>query len=129
MLAIGSLPYFTGMLFALWGRLALGKDYFVSMGFGAQLFAGHQLITRGPFSIVRHPMDTGLMLAAIGALLMYATWTTLFFVCFAPLLSVRARKEEWVLAAEFGAQWSEYCKQVPMFIPRLMREQRGAADT
>ena len=73
MLALGSLLYFPGMSFTLWGRLVLGKNYFVSTGFGAQLFEGHQLVTRGPFAIVRHPMYSGLILAALGALLLYSS--------------------------------------------------------
>ncbi|HZU87450.1 MAG TPA: isoprenylcysteine carboxylmethyltransferase family protein [Anaerolineaceae bacterium] len=121
MLAFGSLLYFPGMLFVLWGRLTLGKNYFVSTGLGAQLFAGHQLVTRGPFAIVRHPMYTGLALAAFGGLLVYATWTTLLFAFFAPLVSVRARREEAALAAEFGEQWQEYCRCVPAFFPRLKK--------
>ncbi|MDD2922272.1 MAG: isoprenylcysteine carboxylmethyltransferase family protein, partial [Anaerolineales bacterium] len=118
MQALGSLLYFPGMFFVLWGRLALGENYFVSNGFGAQLFEGHQLVTHGPFAIVRNPMYCGLILAAIGALLLYFTWTTLYFACFAPLLIFRARREEAVLSAEFGEQWAEYCKRVPAFIPR-----------
>jgi protein-S-isoprenylcysteine O-methyltransferase Ste14 len=118
-LALGSLLYFPGMTFVLWGRLALGKNYFVSTGFGAQLFAGHQLVTDGPFAIVRHPMYSGLVLAALGALLIYSTWTTLLFVCFAPLTCVRARHEETALAAEFGEKWQEYRRRVPAFFPRL----------
>ena len=121
LLALGSLVYFPGMLFVLWGRLALGKNYFVSTGFGAQLFAGHQLVTSGPFAIVRHPMYTGLILAALGSLLIYPTWTTLLFACFAPMITVRARREETALAAEFGEEWQEYCKRVPAFIPRLIK--------
>jgi protein-S-isoprenylcysteine O-methyltransferase Ste14 len=107
------------MFFVLWGRLALGKNYFVSTGFGAQLFAGHQLVTDGPFAIVRHPMYSGLVLAALGALLIYSTWTTLLFVCFAPLTCFRARHEEAALAAEFGENWREYRRRVPAFLPRL----------
>jgi protein-S-isoprenylcysteine O-methyltransferase Ste14 len=124
MLALGSLLYFPGMFFVLWGRITLGRNYFVSTGFGAQLFAEHQLITSGPFAIVRHPMYAGLMLTAIGALLIYATWTTVFFACFAPLLGVRARNEEGALVAEFGEQWQEYCKRVPRFVPRFRIERR-----
>jgi protein-S-isoprenylcysteine O-methyltransferase Ste14 len=119
MLVLGSLLYFPGMSFALWGRLALGKNYFVSTGFGAQLFADHQLVTSGPFAIVRHPMYTGIILAALGSLLIYLTWTTLLFACFAPLTSVRARREEAALAAEFGERWQAYCKRVPAFVPEL----------
>ncbi len=78
-LLIGSLIYFPGMLLTLWGRLALGGMYFVSTGFGAQLYAGHRLITHGPYAIVRHPMYAGLIAAAIGSLLIYRTWTALIF--------------------------------------------------
>ncbi len=107
------------MVLVLWGRLALGKNYFVSTGFGAQLFAEHQLVTTGPFAIVRHPMYLGLTLAAWGGLLIYATWTTLLFALFAPLTAVRARREETILALAFGEQWREYCQRVPAFVPRL----------
>lgn len=122
MLVFGSLLYFPGMSLTLWGRLALGKNYFVSTGFGAQLFAGQQLVTNGPFAIVRHPMYLGLILAALGSLLIYATWTTLLFAGFAPIITFRARREESVLAAEFGEQWQEYCQRVPAFLPRIRKE-------
>ena len=121
MLAGGSLLYFPGMALLLWGRLALGKNYFVSTGFGAQLFSDQQLVTTGPYRIVRHPMYAGLILSAIGSLLIYTTWTTVFFTCFAPLMLRRARYEEIALSAEFGEQWQEYCKRVPAFIPRLRK--------
>ncbi len=120
-LLIGSLLYFPGMGLALWGRLALGKNYFVSTGLGAQLFADQQLVTRGPFAIVRHPMYTGLILAALGSLLIYHTWTALLLACFSPAFINRARREETILAAEFGAQWQEYCQRVPKWMPRLKR--------
>ena len=122
MLIVGMLLYFPGMAFTLWGRLALGKNYFVSTGFGAQLFEDHQLITSGPFAMVRHPMYAGLILAAIGACLIYMTWTTLYFAFFAPLTLVRAMREEHALAEEFGEQWRDYCKRVPMIFPRVRKE-------
>jgi protein-S-isoprenylcysteine O-methyltransferase Ste14 len=121
MLLLGALLYFPSMFFALWGRLALGKNYFVSTGMGAQLFADQQLVTSGPYALVRHPMYVGLTLAAWGALLIYFTWTTVFFSLFAPMLLLRARREEQVLAAEFGEQWQEYCQRTPAFLPRFFR--------
>ena len=121
MVIVGALLYFPGMAFTLWGRLALGKNYFVSTGFGAQLFEDHQLITSGPFAIVRHPMYVGLILAAMGAVAIYMTWTTLYFALFAPLTLVRAKREEHALAEEFGEQWRDYCKRVPAFIPYLQK--------
>jgi protein-S-isoprenylcysteine O-methyltransferase Ste14 len=125
MLVLGSLLYFPGLGLVLAGRLTLGKQYFVSTGLGAQLFAGHQLITNGPYAIIRHPMYTGVFLTAIGSLLVYFTWTTLFLACFAPLTLLRAWREEKILAAEFGEQWQVYRERVPMFLPGLRRPRRG----
>jgi protein-S-isoprenylcysteine O-methyltransferase Ste14 len=112
------------MALALWARLTLGKNYFASTGLGVQLFADHQLITNGPFAILRHPMYVGIILAGFGSLLLFTTWTTLFLACFAPLTMLRAWREEKVLAAEFGEQWQEYRRRVPMFIPRLKQSRR-----
>lgn len=121
MLALGALLYFPGMLLVLWGRLALGRNYFVSTGFGAQLFANHQLITAGPYAVVRHPMYSGLIIAAIGSLLVYFTWTSLFFALFSPATLLRARREESALSAEFGDAWRAYNRRVPAFIPRIKK--------
>lgn len=125
-LTIGILIYIPGIAFVLWGRLALGKMYFVSTGFGAQLYADHQLVTHGPFAIVRHPMYLGLIASAFGSLLIFRTWTTVLFAFFAPFLLLRARREEQALAAEFGEQWQAYCRRVPAFLPRLRKDRQNA---
>lgn len=117
MLGIGACFLFPGLGLVMWGRLALGRNYFVSTGLGAQVFTDQTLITQGPYAYVRHPMYLGLILAACGSALVYATWTTLLFACFAPGIIVRARREEAVLAVEFGEAWQDYCKRVPAFIP------------
>ena len=120
-LVIGSLLYFPGMALVLWGRLVLGRMYFVSTGFGAQLFADHRLITQGPYSIVRHPMYAGLSIAIVGGLFLYQTWTMVMLLILPIGLSIRARREEQVLAFEFGDEWQQYCKRVPAWIPHLWR--------
>ena len=120
-LILGCLLYLPGLIFLLWGRLELGRNYYVSTSMGAQLFADHQLVTSGPYAIVRHPMYAGLMLAAWGALLIYVTWTTVYFAVTAPFLILRARREEVVLAREFGDRWREYCRRVPLIFPRFWR--------
>jgi protein-S-isoprenylcysteine O-methyltransferase Ste14 len=118
LLIAGSLIYFPGIALVLLGRLALGKMYFVSTSFGAQLYADHKLVTIGPFAIVRHPMYLGLVTAALGSLLLYQTWTALAYAVFAPFVLRRAHREELALAAEFGQEWIDYCRRVPAFIPR-----------
>lgn len=117
-LVLGTLLYFLGLALVLWGRLTLGEMYNVSSGFGVQLYRSHRLITRGPYAIVRHPMYVGVLLTGLGGLLIYRTWT--FMVVVATFLGLirRARREEQALAAEFGAAWEAYCRQVPAWFPR-----------
>lgn len=116
----GALLYFPGLALTLWGRLALGEMYNVSSSFGAQLYAGHRLVTTGPYALVRHPMYLGILFAGAGGLLLYRTWTFLFVLTHFPALFVRARREEQVLAVEFGQQWEDYCRRVPGWRPRLL---------
>lgn len=116
-LFLGSLLYFPGLAFVLWGRLALGKQYFVSLTMGAQLHANHRLITTGPFALVRHPMYLGILMTGLGGLLIYRTWTWVFVALNFVGLVARAWREEQVLSAEFGSQWQAYSRQVPALIP------------
>lgn len=122
LVVIGALLYFPGLSLVLWGRLTLGKNYFVSTGLGAQVFADQQLVTSGPYAIIRHPIYVGVLLAAWGSLLIYATWTTVYFAVFGPVVLLRSKREEAALAAEFGEQWQAYCKDVPAFLPRRRGE-------
>jgi protein-S-isoprenylcysteine O-methyltransferase Ste14 len=123
-LAAGALIYFPGLAFTLWGRLVLGRMYFVSTSIGAQLYADHKLVTSGPYAIVRHPMYLGLIAAALGSLLLYQAWTTAAFVIFAPFLILRARREEQALSAEFGEAWQAYAVRVPTILPDWKRKRR-----
>ncbi len=124
--ALGALLYFPGMLLALWGRIELGRNYFASTALAVRLFEDHQLVMTGPFAIVRHPMYLGLVMAAVGSVPMYFTWTTLFFALCAPFLYMRAQTEERVLAAEFREAWWTYCERVPMLIPSFLRRKERA---
>jgi protein-S-isoprenylcysteine O-methyltransferase Ste14 len=116
---IGGLLYFLGLTFVLWGRLTLGTFYNVSSSFGAPLFTNHQLITRGPYSLIRHPMYMGIFITGIGGIFLYRTWTLLFITLNMLGLIIRARREEQALGKEFGEQWQEYCRRVPAFFPRI----------
>jgi len=120
-LVCGSLLFFPGLVLVVWGRLTLGKLYDVSSSFGARLHVDHQLVTHGPYALVRHPVYLGVLLAGLGGLLIYRTWTFVMLVFIFPSLLMRARREEALLAAEFGRQWLAYKQKVPGWIPRLYR--------
>lgn len=118
-LAAGVALYAGGLALIAAGRCALGSMYNVSSALGAQLYAGHRLVTTGPFAVVRHPMYAGALAWAVGAVLLYRTWAVLLILAHMPVLWVRARREEAVLAREFGESWQAYRRQVPSGVPGL----------
>lgn len=78
-------------------------------------------MTSGPYALVRHPMYLGILLTGLGGILLYRTWTLVFIALTGMGLVLRARREEQVLAAEFGQAWQDYCLRVPVFSPRIFR--------
>jgi protein-S-isoprenylcysteine O-methyltransferase Ste14 len=116
-LALGALLYFPALGLYLWGLRTLGVTFAPSSGFGVRLHADHRLITTGPYAFVRHPMYLAVITTGIGGLLLYSTWAMLLFAVTMFGLTVRARREEAALAAEFGADWEAYCRRVPAWLP------------
>ena len=121
LLAFGSVLLFGGLGLYLWGMRSLGAMFGPSSGFGVRLQAAHRLITTGPYAHVRHPMYLAVIASAIGTLLLYRTWAALGFATIMAGLVVRARREERVLAQEFGPEWEAYAAHVPPGFPRLGR--------
>ena len=129
-LAAGAVLLYAGTALMIWGRLALGRMYNVSSGLGVQLYEGHKLVTWGPFAVVRHPMYLGLLLVALGGVLVYRVWTFVFLLGNFPGLYLRALREEEALALEFGDRWAAYVDCVPAWLPRLRgRERCGAGGS
>jgi protein-S-isoprenylcysteine O-methyltransferase Ste14 len=118
-LILGAATYFPGVGLYAWGYKSLGKQFSPSSSFGARLYSDHSLIQGGPYRIVRHPMYLGVLLAAGGALLLYRTWAMLVYGASVLVVLVRARKEDALLAEEFGDAWEIYRKKVPGWVPRI----------
>jgi len=81
-----------------------------------------KIVTTGVYSIVRHPQHLGALLAHVGISLILSAW---YSILFTPLMLVLiyliSKKEEKELIREFGKEYEEYKKEVPMLIPRLKR--------
>ena len=120
-LVIGSLLYFPGIALYLWGYRTLGHMFGISSGFGATLYQNHHLIRGGPYRYVRHPMYLAVILAALGALLIFRTWAMVLFSVLSLGVILRAQREERLLGEEFGEEWEAYCQEVDGWIPRFRK--------
>jgi protein-S-isoprenylcysteine O-methyltransferase Ste14 len=79
------------------------------------------LITSGPYSKVRHPSYSGLVLIYFGFALGFAVvWILIPAVIFTILTCLTAIKEEEFLKKRFGKEYEEYARRVPWrFIPKI----------
>ena len=112
----GAMLAWTGAGFTVWAKFTLGRWY--SASFGVKL--GHELVTRGPYAIVRHPMYTGVLVLGMGLGEAFNSAITLgLAVVFVVPLVLHALIEEQLFARHFGSAWDAYRARVPMLVPGL----------
>jgi protein-S-isoprenylcysteine O-methyltransferase Ste14 len=124
---IGAVSLFLGLAFYLGGLIALRGMFATSSGFAVRIQADQRLMTTGPYALVRHPMYLGVILASIGILLLFWTWTGLVLSITMFGLTVRARREERLLADQFGPEWQIFASRTPMWIPGARSRNQGGA--
>lgn len=108
---------FTSAGFSVSAVKTLGKQWAV----GARTIEEHALVMTGPYSVVRHPIYTGLFGLLVATGLSLSTWQGLAFgaVFYVIGTIVRVRAEEHLLAETFGSAFEEYRTRVPAFLPFL----------
>ncbi len=96
---------------------ALGKQWSLA----ARVLEGHELITAGPFRVVRHPIYTGMMGLMLATGLALGTWQGLIAASLLYVLgtTVRISSEERLMRAQFGRAYEEYASRVPALFPLL----------
>jgi len=80
-----------------------------------------KLVISGPYRFVRNPMEGGFVLILLGeAVLFRSAMLILYALAGVALLHIRELLvEEPALRKRFGQPYEEYCKSVPLWIPRL----------
>jgi protein-S-isoprenylcysteine O-methyltransferase Ste14 len=113
-------PRAAGPLMLLGGLLILAGVIVLSAAWRTLYMAQGNLVTRGPYAVVRHPQYSALFLVIVGALVQWPTIPTLLM---APILVVAyvrlAWREEAEMEARFGAAYRRYRRQVHGFVPAM----------
>lgn len=98
------------------------KRYDVKEFLGFRAKKQQKLDTGGILNHVRHPLYSGTMLIVIGFFLFSPYLSSLVSaVCILFYLAVGIHLEEKKLIKEFGDQYLEYKKRVPMLIPKSLK--------
>ena len=106
-----------GLLFSVWARRHLGKNWSQAV----TLKEDHELITTGPYALVRHPIYTGLLLGFIGCAVARGEWRGLIAVAlvFVALWRKLRLEEKW-MRAQFGASYETYSRHVEALVPYIV---------
>ena len=104
-----------GCALAWWARIHLGKLWSASL----TRKTDHRIVDSGPYAIVRHPIYTGLYMAAVATVGVRASAVVVAgFALYLIGYWRKAREEERFLAAELGPQaYEDYRQRVPMLLP------------
>jgi protein-S-isoprenylcysteine O-methyltransferase Ste14 len=120
---VGLLPFWlgaavtvAGLLFAIWARRHLGRNWSSEV----TIKQGHELITSGPYAVVRHPIYTGILVGFLGtaiALSEVRGFVGLALV-FAGFLYKLRMEEQW-MRSQFGETYVNYSHQTAALVPYL----------
>jgi protein-S-isoprenylcysteine O-methyltransferase Ste14 len=114
--AVGALLFACGIALAVWARLHLGRNW------GAPMTqrADPELVTSGPYRLIRHPIYTGLLTAMLGTALVNNLLGLVVVAVLVPYFYYCTIVEDRNLAAAFPETYPEYKNTTKRLIPFLL---------
>jgi protein-S-isoprenylcysteine O-methyltransferase Ste14 len=113
---LGVVLTWTGIALAIWSRYHLAENWSARI----TIKEDHQLIRTGPYSHLRHPIYSGLILATIGTAVVIGQWRCVLGVGLAVIgYCLKAKREEAMLTQQFGEAFREHQKHAGFLIPRF----------
>lgn len=112
---LGFLMCVLGVGLAIGARVSLGSGWVAPASSEVQ----HDLITKGLFAWVRHPLYGGLLLAMLGSAIGQSVLWVLPLIVYGPGFVLSARREEDFLIARFSEQYRSYMGRTKKFVPFL----------
>lgn len=115
--AVGIVVLLIGLALRQWSHHTLGRFHQALVTIQDE----HDLVTSGPYRLVRHPMYAGSAVAFLGVGLALGTWPGLLLVFLGTLLAMvrRIRVEENALAQALGEKYSSYAANRARMLPGI----------
>jgi protein-S-isoprenylcysteine O-methyltransferase Ste14 len=113
---LGDFLVLVGLFIAIWARVTLGGNWSARV----TLKEDHELIERGPYRVVRHPIYSGLLLMILGtaALVGQVGGFVALVICFCGFW-VKLRQEEALLTKHLPG-YSEYMRRTKALVPFVL---------
>ena len=114
---VGLIMLFGGSFIRVWSIYLLGRNFTATV----KITKKHELISKGPYKIIRHPSYLGAMIAIVGCSLFLNNIISGFF-SFAIMMGAyinRIKIEEKTLENYFGNSYKEYKRNTYRFLPYI----------
>jgi len=111
---IGLLLCILGLGLAIWSRRTLGGNWSSLVA----LKQGHELVERGPYGLVRHPIYSAVLLMGLGTAVSFGRvgcWIGLLLLSWGFWLKLR--QEERLLSRHFPGAYPAYMRRVKALVP------------
>jgi len=113
---IGLVLFAPGLAFAIWARLTIGRNWGTPMSQKDD----PELVTSGPYRLVRHPIYSGILAAGLGTAVALS-WYWLFAVLLAGIYFIySATVEERFLTGKFPDSYPAYKRSTKMLVPFIL---------
>src|SRR5579871_3372550 len=114
--AIGLVLFVLGLAFAIWARVHIGRNWGTPMMRKAE----PELVTSGPYHLVRHPIYSGILTAGIGTAIALSWWWLAAVALAAVYFLYSARVEERYMTDEFPDDYPSYKRSTKILIPFVL---------
>lgn len=105
-----------GVGLAVLARAYLGRNW----GGPTSSGEGGELVTTGPYTLVRHPLYAGLLFAILGSAIGQSVLWLLPLIVYGPYFLQGARREERLLIERFPEGYPAYMKRTKMLLPFVL---------
>jgi protein-S-isoprenylcysteine O-methyltransferase Ste14 len=110
---IGLAIFLLGLALAVWARIYLGRNWGMPMSEKAD----PELVTTGPYSEIRHPIYSGIILAMAGTAIAVSLYWLIAVVVLGGYFTYSAVMEERHMAEVFPDAYPRYKQSTKMLIP------------
>jgi protein-S-isoprenylcysteine O-methyltransferase Ste14 len=113
---IGFVCSVLGVGLAILARAYLGRNW----GAPTSNRQNAELVTTGPYRLVRHPLYSGLLVAILGSAIGQSVFWLLPLIVYGPYFVRGARREEELLLEQFPDRYRAYMKRTKMLLPFVL---------
>jgi protein-S-isoprenylcysteine O-methyltransferase Ste14 len=110
---VGAILVFAGLGLAVWARVHLGRNWGMPMTEKDE----PELVTSGPYRLVRHPIYSGILLAVLGTALANNLYWLIAFAVILVYFIYSAKVEEGIMTRSFPSTYPRYRTHTKMLIP------------